>query len=92
LAITDINALLSSLENNFSDASSAFISLASVENSVVWDNTNTAAPVATITIPSTTFVLNRQLALNFVNNAVKDLAGNAIADSVRSTVTVVADQ
>ncbi len=82
LAITDINNLLSGADNN-----GAPISVASAANSVVWSVVN-GKDVATITIPSTTFVAGQTVKINFVNNAVKDLLGNGIADTVDVTAVV----
>lgn len=88
LAITDINDLLASATNDALGTPVA-ISVASVASSVSWNTTNVNAPVATITIPSTTFVLSRIVRLNFVTDHVQDLKGNAILSTTNVDSTVV---
>jgi hypothetical protein len=88
LAITDINFLLASAKNDAVGTPVA-ISVASVGSSVSWNNTNVNAPVATITIPSTTFVRSRIVRLNFVTDHVQDVKGNAILTATNVDATVV---
>lgn len=69
LAITDRVNLLSSLTND-----GVAIAITTLASSVTWLDTLTASPKAVITIASTTFVAGKTVRLNFLANAVKDVA------------------
>ncbi len=89
LAISDRALLLDSISNDATGTSTP-ISVASEVNSVIWDNSDTDAPIATISISSTTFIEDKTIRINFVETAVKDLAGNAILNATNVDVVVLA--
>jgi hypothetical protein len=82
LAIDLDKNLLATLTNNGVSVS--------VDNSngIDWNNSNPFAPVATIFIQTTTFVSGQTVVITFVNNAVKDLDGNGIADTITISAIV----
>jgi hypothetical protein len=88
LAFDDIADLLASATND-AEGIPVAISVASVPSSVSWNTTNVNAPVATITIPSTTFVTTRKVRLNFVTDHVQDVKGNAILTATNVDAIVV---
>jgi len=88
LAIDDIADLLASATND-AEGTPVAISVASVAFSVSWNTINVNAPVATITIPSTTFVTGRIVRLNFVTDHVQDVKGNAILTATNVDAIVV---
>ncbi|ELR69999.1 hypothetical protein C900_04426 [Fulvivirga imtechensis AK7] len=86
-SITNINNLLSSAINDPAGDNQP-ISIASVPASVSWNLAIPSAPVATITIPTTTFVAGETLRINFDDNVVQDLAGNGISSATNVDGTV----
>jgi len=89
LAMSNRAILLNSISNDVTGTSTP-ISVASEVGSVIWDNSDIDAPVATVSIPSTTFVEDQTVRINFIETAVKDLAENAILNATNVDVVVLA--
>ena len=89
LAISDIAFLFDSVLNDATGTSMSIL-VDSEANSVIWDNNNVNAPIATISIPSTTFVGGQTLRINFTENAVKDLVENVVLNTTNIDAIVLA--
>ena len=85
LALTDRFALLSGITND-----SVAVAITTLAGSVQWMNTQSANPIAIITIASTVFVAGKTVRVNAKAAAIKDLASNETAAGTNSDTVVTA--